>query len=60
MWAPGTVTGKSESLNPGVPNLGYMSPRGTFKGSNRRENVFAYYLFPNIYTYISDFYFQKS
>jgi len=53
--------------NPGVPNLGYMYPQGYIclsegvrvKVSNRRESVFAYYLFPNIYTYISDQYFQK-
>ena len=46
----------------GVSNLGYMyrTPRGTFKVSNRRENVFAYYLFPNMYTHISDYYFQKT
>ena len=48
---------------PGVhvpPGVHLPIRRGTFKVSNRRENVFAYYLFPNIYTYISDYYFQKS
>jgi len=33
---------------------------GTFKVRNRRENVFLYYLFSNVYTYIGEYYFQKS
>ena len=44
-----------------VPNLGYMYPQGyicLYEGVHLRlsienKNVFAYYLFPNIYTYIS-------
>jgi len=24
------------------------------------KNIFTYYLFPNIYTYITEYYFQKS
>jgi len=33
---------------------------GLFEVSNRRENIFIYCLFPNIYTYISKDYFQAS
>jgi len=46
----------------GVPNLEYicLSEGVHLRISNRRENAFAFYLFPNIDTYISDYYFQKS
>ena len=46
----------------GVPKLGYMYPyasRGTFEVSNRRKNMFTCYYFRNIYTYISEYYFQN-
>jgi len=51
----------------GVPNLGYMYSQGTFaypKGVHLRladyeKNIFTY-LFPNIYTYITEYYYQKS
>jgi len=50
-----------------VPDLGYMYPLGYIclsRGVQLRltiedKYVFAYLLFPNIYTYISEFYFQK-
>jgi len=52
----------------GVPNLGYMYPQGYIclsKGVHLRlaedeKNIFTYYLFPDIYTYITECYFQKS
>jgi len=54
--------------SPGVPNLGYMYPQGYIclsegvhlRLSVEEQNVFAYNLFPNIYTYIGEYYFQKS
>jgi len=52
----------------GVPNLGYMYPQGYIclsegvhlRLSTEEQNMFAYNFFPNIYTYISYYYFQKS
>jgi len=51
----------------GVPNLGYMYPQGyicLFEGVHLRlsieeQNMFAYNLFPNIYTYISEILFKN-
>jgi len=34
--------------------------RGTVKVINKRENILIDYLYPNIYTYISEYSFQKS
>jgi len=31
----------------------------TFKVSNEGKSIFIYYLIPNIYTYISEYYLQK-
>jgi len=47
--------------NPRVPNLGYMCPQGYICLSEEvhlrlaieDKNLFTYYLFPNIYAYIS-------
>jgi len=55
-------------LRSGVPNLGYMYPLGYIclsEGVHWRllleeQNISAYNLFPNIYTYVSEFSFQKS
>jgi len=52
----------------GVPNLGYMYPQGPFslsegvhlRPAEDEKNVFTYYLFPNIYTYTTKYYCQKS
>jgi len=51
----------------GVPNLGYMYPQGYISLSEgvhlalaiEEKSIFIHYLFPNIYTYISAYYFQK-
>jgi len=51
----------------GVPNLGYMYPRGYICPSEgvhlrlaiEQKNMFTYYSFPNIYTYISEYYLKK-
>jgi len=51
-----------------VPNLGYMYPQGyiclsegvRLRLSNEEQNIFAYDLFPNFYTYVSEYFFQKS
>jgi len=56
------------SSSSGVPNLGYMYPQGyicLFEGVHLRlaieeRNIFTYHFFPNIYTYISEWYIQKS
>ena len=58
----------TERSKAGVPNLGYMYPQGYIflsEGVHLRlaieeKYIFTYYLFPNIYTYISEYYFQKS
>jgi len=55
-------------LRSGFPNLGYMYPQGYIflsEGVHLRlaieeKNIFTYCLFPDIYTYISEYYFQKS
>jgi len=51
-----------------VPNMGYMYPQGYIclsegvhlKLAIEDGNIFTYCLFPNIYTYISYYYYQKS
>jgi len=56
-----SVGGATVILMAGVPNLGYMYLWGYIclsKGVHLRlaiedKNIFAHYLFPNIYTYIS-------
>jgi len=50
-----------------VPNLGYMYPQGYIFRSEElhlrlsidEKYIFAYLLFPNIYTCISEYYFQN-
>ena len=52
----------------GVPNLGYMYPQGYIclsegvhlRLAENEKNIFAYYLFPNIYSYVTAYYYQKS
>ena len=52
---------------PGVPNLGYMYPQGYICPSEgvhlrlaiEEKNIFTYHFFPNIYTYISEWYIPK-
>jgi len=52
----------------GVPKLGYMYPQGYIylpegvhlRLSIEEQNIFAYNLFRNIYTYVSEHSFQKS
>jgi len=50
-----------------VPNLGYMYPwryiclsQEVYLRLAMKGNKLIYYLFPNIYTFISEFYLQKS
>jgi len=46
-------------LKRGVPR--YLLPlRVHLRLAIEGKHVFVYYLFPNIYTYISKYYFQKS
>jgi len=55
-------------LDQGFPTWGTCTLKGTFsylKGTHlslaiEGKNVSTYYLFPNIYTCISEYYFQKS
>ena len=55
-------------IRAGVPNLGYMYPKGYICPSEgvhlslltEEQNIFAYDLFPNYYTYVSEYFFQKS
>jgi len=44
-----------------VPKLGYicLSEEVQLRLAIEGENIFVYYLFPNIYTHISEYYFQK-
>jgi len=60
---------KSVPLNKGVVGFGVHVPlgvhllirRGTSKATAEGgKNIFTYYLFPNIYTYITEYYYQKS
>jgi len=46
----------------GTCTLGVHLPiwSGTFKASNSKETIVIYYLFPNIYTYISKYYFEEA
>jgi len=52
---------KSSSFRPAVPNLRYMHPQVYIclsEGVHLRlakgdKNIFTYYMFPNIYTYVS-------
>jgi len=46
-------------IDRGFLTWGPCTPGVTFKDINRRENMFIYYLFPNVYAYISEYYFQK-
>jgi len=38
----------------------YLSKVVDLRSAIEGENVFIYHVFPNIYTYISNYYFQKS
>jgi len=57
-----------ERFRTGVANLGYMHPQGYISLSEgvhlrlaiQEKSIFICYLFPNIYTYIKEYYFQKS
>jgi len=57
-----------KAVSSGVPNQGYMYPQGYIflsEGVHLRlaieeKNIFTYCLFLSIYTYISEYYFQKS
>ena len=52
---------ESEVTRPGVPNLENMYPRVyIFLSEGVHKNILTYYFFPNIYTYINEYYFQKS
>jgi len=53
---------RSRTTKPGVPNLGYicLSEGVHLRLSIEEQNTLAYNLFPNIYTYISEYSFQKS
>jgi len=46
---------------PGVPNLGYifLSEGVHLRLAVEEKNIVTYCLFPNIYTYISEYYFQN-
>jgi len=44
--------------NLGTPQSTFADLKRYVKNSNRRENIFMYYLFPNTYTYLIQ-YFQK-
>jgi len=37
--------------------VNFLIWRGTFRVSNMRQSILIYYLFPNIYTYISELFF---
>jgi len=50
----------THEIDQGFPTWGTCTPGGTFKVNNRKENMFIYYLFSNIYTYISENNFQRS
>jgi len=58
----------ADSSKAGVPNLGYMHPQGYIclsEGIHLRlsieEKIYLHnILFPNSYTHISEYYFQKS
>jgi len=52
----------SASSIPGVPNLGYISlSEGVhLRLAIEEKSIFIRYLFPNIYTYINEYSFQKS
>jgi len=55
------------ALDQGFPSWGTCCPRGCFWLFERvhlrlaieGKDLFVYYFFPNIYTYISEYYFQK-
>jgi len=59
---PAYLRTNSAASKSGVPNLGYMYPQGYIclsEGVHLRlaedeKNIFTYYLFPNIYTYITE------
>jgi len=59
------VTNLACPISTEVPNLGYMYPggtfsyvNGTFKVRKYKVKIYLYYLYANIYTYISEYHFK--
>jgi len=58
----------SRFSTPGIPNMEYMYPEGYICPSEgvylrlatKGKNLLMYYLFPNLHTFISEYYFLNS
>ena len=55
----GVISIESVGLKQRFPTWGACTPKGTFRVSDRRSIYIYISLLPNIYTYISEYYFQN-